>query len=130
VDFAFFVKARPGAEVLAPGFVPIDGNGISVTPPLLYQFDARRTFRVIQALLASGRAEIQWVFVARHLTGMMLEAAERDGVPAAVRERAGRFLKQPRGKAHWDHLHVRIRCPDSDRPTCVDHGASRAPRDT
>ncbi|MDD5305859.1 MAG: penicillin-insensitive murein endopeptidase [Deltaproteobacteria bacterium] len=122
VDLLFYLTNRAGKPVVSPGFVPVDGNGVSVTPPLKYAFDAGRNWTLVAALLSSKRADVQFIFVADHVRAMLLAAADKARAPRWLVARAEQVLRQPGRKAHWDHFHVRILCPGDDRPECRDVG--------
>jgi penicillin-insensitive murein DD-endopeptidase len=122
VDLPFYLTDRAGKPVISPGFVPVDGNGVSVTPPLEYLFDAERSWALVAALLTSKRADVQFVFVANHVKAMLLAAADKARAPRWLVARAGQVLRQPGSKTHWDHFHVRIMCPAGDKPACRDVG--------
>jgi len=122
VDFLFYVTDPGGAPVANEGFVPFDGNGFSVDPPMRYRFDARRNWALVEALLSCDEAEVQWIFVADHLKDILLSYAVEAGAPRGIVAKARSVLHQPSKKAHWDHFHVRIYCPAGDRPECDDVG--------
>jgi murein endopeptidase len=125
VDFAFFMRDAKGAAAAPADFVAFDRNGYSVDPPMAFRFDAARNWTLVAALLASTKAEIQWIFVADHLKRILLEQARRTGASSTLVARAERALRQPGPKSHWDHFHVRVRCPAGDGEACRDVAASR-----
>lgn len=122
VDFVFYMVDAKGKPVVVDEFVPFDSNGFSVDPPMKYRFDVERNWALVEALLRSSKATVQWIFVADHLRKLLLDHAEKIGAPASVRRKAKQVLRQPGKKAHWDHFHVRIYCPSSDKPRCEDVG--------
>lgn len=123
VDLAFYVLGSSGKPVSPDLYIPFDGNGYSVDPPMQYRFDTARNWALVEALIRSEHAEVQWIFVADHLKQLMLEhATARKQTPRSVIGKARQILKQPGKKAHWDHFHVRIYCPADDRPRCQDVG--------
>ena len=123
VDLAFYVLDKSGQPVSPDQFIPFDRNGFSVDPPMEYRFDTARNWALVEALIRSERAEVQWIFVADHLKQLLLQyATSNKKTPRSVIGKARQILKQPGKKAHWDHFHVRIYCPADDRPTCQDVG--------
>jgi penicillin-insensitive murein DD-endopeptidase len=121
-DLAFFMRDRDGRPVAPADFIAFDRNGYSVDPPLAYRFDTARNWALVAALLASDRAEVQWIFVAEHLKRLLLEQADASGASPALVARARRVLRQPGAKSHWDHFHVRVRCPADGEQICRDWG--------
>jgi penicillin-insensitive murein endopeptidase len=126
VDFAFYMRDAGGRPVVPDDFVAFDRNGYSVDPPLAFRFDAARNWTIVAALLRSDRAEVQWIFVAEHLKRLLLEHADAAGAPADLVAAARRALRQPGAKSHWDHFHVRIRCPGEPGGACRDARSARA----
>jgi penicillin-insensitive murein endopeptidase len=122
VDFAFYMTDRKGVPATSEVFVPFDGNGFSVEPPMEYRFDTARNWALVRALLESRAAEVQWIFVADHLRARLLEHGAGAGAPRPVLNMARQVLRQPGAKGHWDHFHVRIYCPAGDLPRCRDVG--------
>ena len=78
------------------------------------------------APVRSDRAEVQWIFVAEHLKKLLLDRADAADAPADLQAAARRALRQPGAKSHWDHFHVRIRCPGGPGGVCRDARAARA----
>jgi len=120
VDLAFYMSDGEGRPAIPADFVAFDSNGYSVDPPMAFRFDAARNWAVVAALLASERAEVQWIFVAEHLKRLLLEQAGASGARPALVARARRLLRQPGAKSHWDHFHVRVRCPADGGQACLD----------
>ena len=122
VDIAFYALNRKGTSVSHQEMIPFDKNGYSIDPPMAYQFDVNRNWALVHAMMESGSAEVQWIFVASHLKEMLLAHAEETGVPRATIRRAEQMMKQPSNSSHFDHFHVRIYCPKGDKPHCQDQG--------
>ena len=122
VDFLFYLFDDKGRPSSSEEFIPIDRNGFSTEPPMSYRFDTARNWALVRSLLTSRRAEVQWIFVADHLKQLLIDHALESGAPRKVIGRARQVLRQPGAKTHMDHFHVRIYCPRSDRPRCVDIG--------
>jgi murein endopeptidase len=114
------MRDAAGKPVRPLDFVAFDRNGFSVDPPMAYRFDVARNWAVVAALLTSDRAEVQWIFVAEHLKRLLLEGARAAGARPALVARARQVLRQPGAKSHWDHFHVRVRCPSDGGPACRD----------
>jgi len=122
LDLAFYMRDAEGKPAIPVDFVAFDHNGYSVDPPMAFRFDAARNWAIVAALLSSERAEVQWIFVAEHLKRILLEQADTSGANAALVAKARRALRQPGAKSHWDHFHVRVRCPAEGGPVCRDWG--------
>jgi penicillin-insensitive murein endopeptidase len=122
VDLLFYVLDKSGEPVSPELFIPFDRNGYSVEPPMEYRFDTARNWALVEALIRSNRASVQWIFVADHLKQLLLDYATTHKAPRSVIGKARQILRQPGKKAHWDHFHVRIYCPADDRPACEDVG--------
>ncbi|MCK9462293.1 MAG: penicillin-insensitive murein endopeptidase [Proteobacteria bacterium] len=120
VDFAFYMRDATGAPAVPADFVAFDRNGFSVDPPMAFRFDAARNWALVAALLSSKRAEVQWIFVSEHLKRILLLHADASGAAPMLVARARRALRQPGAKSHWDHFHVRIRCPADSGESCRD----------
>lgn len=96
-------------------------------PVPVAQFDARRNWALVRAMLSNPSAEVQWIFVHRDLAGLLLAQAEREGTDPATVMRALALLHQPTdSQPHDDHMHVRLFCDPADRPFgCSDKGPKR-----
>lgn len=122
VDLMFYALDRAGKPAVPGDFVPFDANGFSVDPPMEYRFDTARNWALVEALIRSERATVQWIFVADHLKRLLIDRAISRKASPGVIGKARQILRQPGNKAHWDHFHVRIYCPADDRPQCQDVG--------
>jgi penicillin-insensitive murein endopeptidase len=131
VDVLFYYLDRRGEPWPAKG-VPLDPRGRGwdfgdLTQPrddVRVTFDARRTWRFVQAMieddLAGDGGLVQRIFLAEHLRALLLAEAERVRAPRAVRARFGDLTCQP-GHPHDDHMHVRFFCSTEDlRAGCAD----------
>jgi penicillin-insensitive murein endopeptidase len=121
-DFLFFVRNSKGKTVVNGEFVAMDANGFSTDPPMELKLDLERNWALIEALLTSKRASVQWIFVAEKVRELLLSYAEAQGASPRVLGMARQVMKQPGSKAHVDHFHVRIYCSADDKPRCVDTG--------
>lgn len=123
-DVLFYAFDRMGGERQATGFTHYDAEGIADAPAHeagRLEFDTARNWTLVRHLLSDPRVVVQWIFVSVPLRNRMLDYALRQNEPETLRLRAQRVLVQPRDSSpHADHFHVRIACPDSDRPACID----------
>lgn len=122
VDLLFYLLDMKGNPVVNTRFVPVDKNGFSTEPPMVYRFDTVRNWELIVALIHSRRAKVQWIFVSKAIKSLLLSHAEQQGASPSVIRKAEQMLRQPGEKTHADHFHVRIYCPRGDRPACRDVG--------
>ncbi|MBN2716397.1 MAG: penicillin-insensitive murein endopeptidase [Deltaproteobacteria bacterium] len=122
VDFAFYVLNSAGQSVGISEMIPFDKNGYAIDPPMAYRFDVRRNWALVEALITSSKAQVQWIFVAEHLETLLLAHAAACGASKQTIWRAEQIMKQPSKSSHWDHFHVRIYCPANDKPECRDFG--------
>ncbi|MCC7534919.1 MAG: penicillin-insensitive murein endopeptidase [Deltaproteobacteria bacterium] len=124
VDIGFFVTEQ-GSPRPAAGWVELTARGTPVAsarPPLdRLRFDDAANWDLVRSIVESPHAEVQYVFVASWLEQRLLREAARRGEEASLVERAAHVMLQPRNATpHADHFHVRIYCPEDDRPMCVD----------
>ena len=88
--------------------------------------DAERTWAFLEALLSTG--EVGWVFMDYEIQAILYEALLDNGwtehaLAPIFQYPAGATV--PRGvirhaTGHADHFHVRFRCPEGDKPECID----------
>lgn len=120
-------------------FLFLDADGQPVEPETLlrvrrngevrgrdWTFDVARSWTLVEGLLTSERAQVQWIFIYEPLADMLLQHAAAIGADPVVIERAEQVLHQPGDSApHDDHFHLRIFCPLDDRlEGCVNWGPS------
>jgi penicillin-insensitive murein endopeptidase len=123
-DFAFFVEDADGNPVsVVPDLISMRADGTARYHPN-WRFDVERNWALIESLVTSQAARVQWVFIYAPLRAKLLDYAEDQGVDEAIIERAENVLRQPSDSArHDDHFHVRIYCSFEDRlEGCVDWG--------
>ena len=123
-DIGFFVLDADGNPTSSPGLLSMDSDGwhIGAEPEdseesqVILQFDVSRNWRLIEGLLQSNAAELQYIFVSNPLRRMLLEEARRQGASTATIRKASALLVQPGGMArpHDDHFHLRIHCTPRD----------------
>ncbi|MBM4346366.1 MAG: penicillin-insensitive murein endopeptidase, partial [Deltaproteobacteria bacterium] len=127
-DVLFYAVDRLGQDGEPAPFCRFDANGVSDWPAEdagRYEFDTARNWLLVRSWLGNVDVVVQWIFVAAPLRNLLLDHALRIGEPATLRARAARVLAQPRDSSpHADHFHVRIACPASDRPACLDGGVA------
>ena len=124
-DIAFFVLDEEGNPTVPPDLLSMDAQGryegpvddeVEDGPKLVLQFDAPRNWRLVEGLIESDAADLQYIFVSRPLRRMLLDEARRQNASAQTIEIARQVLVQPGGNAlpHDDHFHVRIHCTARD----------------
>lgn len=131
-DIAFFALNTTGGSVRLSRMVHFDDRGAAVTGDgTALHFDVARNWALVRSLLSHPAVVVQWVFVSAALRNMLLDHALRRGEPELLQERARRVMVQPSDSArHADHFHVRIACPQDDRPRCVNGpGRTKMARD-
>lgn len=122
-DIAFLMEDEAGNPV-----PPDDLLRVSSSLEARYRrglrFDVERNWAVIEALLRSDEAQVQWVFVYEPLKQALLEWAREAGVDPGIIAAADMVMRQPSGAApHDDHFHVRVYCSDQDRlEGCINWG--------
>lgn len=122
VDVGFFVSAVTGGEPVddLQRFIVFRRDGLSPRDETL-RFDDERNWLFVQELITQQDVPVQYMFVSRELRDRLIAEGQRQGASEEILARAAVILDQPsRGGAHRDHFHVRIYCPDDDRPRCQD----------
>lgn len=124
-DVGFFVTDRDGEPRNTKRLMRFDQHGRARDGSGLV-FDDYRNWLLVQLWLKDTRANLEHVFIARHLRRRLLDFARaRPAFKPFVRE-ASKFLHQPsNGLPHDDHFHVRIACPERQRALCSTQVASR-----
>jgi len=89
--------------------------------------DVRRTWALVASLLSDQMMEVQWIFMHKPLTELLLQEAGKENADPALVARAREILHQPSdAPPHDDHMHVRVFCPVASRVFgCVDKGPRR-----
>jgi len=89
--------------------------------------DLRRTWALVASLLSDPIIEVQWIFIHKPITELLLQEAEQEKADPALVARAREILHQPTdARPHDDHMHVRVFCPVQNRVFgCVDKGPRR-----
>jgi len=122
-DVAFPFRDATGKLVEVPTLIEVKRDGTPKAGPAL-TFDVPAGWDIVEGLLRSEHAEIQWIFVYAPLKAKLLEHARRIGADPEILARAEEVLHQPSDSAnHNDHFHVRIACTRDDRlEGCVNRG--------
>ena len=125
-DVGFYaMDERRNRQLVIERFFPFDGAGKSGEVPSA-EFDDRRNWAFVQALLEDERAKVRTVFVASWLKSRLLKHASEVHVPSGILEHAMVTLMQPaNAEPHHDHFHVRISCVPSQKSICHDDSIER-----
>ena len=92
-------------------------------PPRL--FDVPRNWALVAALVTDPAIDVEYLFISEPLKDRLIEYARSIAEPEELIQKARVILRQPghRTLPHDDHLHLRIRCAESDRyQGCIDEG--------
>jgi penicillin-insensitive murein endopeptidase len=124
VDLIYFALDDAGQPVAPGGCMPSYGpdrrssrcytpQERDVTPR---RFDVARNWALVRAMLTDEHARVRVIFMSLGVRKWLLEHAARIGEPPALIRRAESILMRPwNGRAHTDHMHVRIACTLDDR---------------
>ncbi len=106
---------------------PTAGDPASPSPVAGAKLDLASNWALIKALVTDPAISVQWIFVGRAITRLLLKHARRTGEPEHIIRRAMAVMHQPSdAQTHMDHMHVRIFCSRSDRHLGCQHwGPSR-----
>ncbi|MGE0785349.1 MAG: penicillin-insensitive murein endopeptidase [Sandaracinaceae bacterium] len=120
-DIGFFLLDADGHAVQAPHFVSLRRDGCGHIRDTRYCFDPARNVALLSAMVQDPVAQVQYVLVAPDIRNRVLAEAERQGIPTELLERIRTVTEPHAGSAsHRSHFHVRIYCPEDDRPGCID----------
>lgn len=119
-DVSLFYTDLDGGSVEPARFVELHREtGCGRDHGQTYCLDGRRTFLYLVALLEDEAARVQVVLIASDLRELVLAAGRRLDVTQETLDRVREITRPRQGSAsHRSHLHVRIECPESDRPRC------------
>lgn len=128
IDLAFYATDPDGNPTLLPDLLVFDDQGKSRKYNGYYRFDVPRNWALVEALIRSESAALQYLFISKGLRALLLDYAESQEVDAEIIEQAEILLRQPaKYIPHDDHLHVRIYCtPEDLQAGCEDIGAEHA----
>ncbi len=80
------------------------------------RFDVKRNWALVKAMLGDEHARVRVIFMSLGVRRWLLEHAAGSGESRAIIRRAEKTLmRPPKGRAHTDHMHVRIACTRDDR---------------
>lgn len=121
-DLGLFLTDDEHRPVEPDRFVTLEeGSACGRDRGRTFCLDGARTFRFLAALVADDAVEVQWVLIAADLRELVLAAGRRLDPPPELLERVAEVTELRDGSAsHRSHLHVRILCPEDDRPRCRD----------
>lgn len=120
-DLGFYLLDEEGNSTQPDRFVNMRRNGCGRVGETRFCFDAARNWSLLAALVEDPVARIQYVLVAPDIRRRVLAEGERVGAPAELLERVGIVTEPHSGsRSHRSHFHVRIYCPEDDRPRCAD----------
>lgn len=124
-DLAFYATDPDGNPTLLPDLITFDDDGKSKKYNGYYRFDVARTWSLVQALIESESASLQYLFISNGLRKLLLDYAQEHNASAELLRRAQILLRQPaKYIPHDDHLHIRIYCTPQDLEAgCEDFGA-------
>ncbi len=133
VDMLYFAVDYKGRPLRSKAMVRFKGDGSSHRIDShgirrsKRSFDVERNWILIRALLEEQTVEVQYIYMYEPLIALLLDHARKLGEPEELIARAEAVMEQPVDSSpHDDHLHVRLFCPENDRPFgCLD---GRTPR--
>jgi penicillin-insensitive murein endopeptidase len=126
-DVGFYMMSDKGKHVNPHRFVAFAGSGRPRGTESV-RFDDERNWALIQALLEDEKANVQYLFVSSGLRARLLAYAAKKNLPKDLYTKAMATLMSPKdADVHDDHFHVRIACPASMQPACVDEPSMRTP---
>lgn len=123
-DLGFYMRDDAGDHATAPHFVPMSSAGHGWLDGERLTFDDEANWLFVEALLTDAQAPVQHLFVSDALRRRLVRQARASGASPELVERVRWMLLQPGTgpRSHRDHFHVRIYCPQGERPRCEDRG--------
>lgn len=80
------------------------------------RFDEARNWALVKAMLTDEEARVRVIFMSLGARRWLLDhAASLKEPPALIKKAEKTLMRPPRGRAHTDHMHVRIKCTQDDR---------------
>jgi penicillin-insensitive murein endopeptidase len=80
------------------------------------RFDVARNWALVRAMLTDPRARVRVIFTSLGVRGWLLaHAAEIGESRELIRKAELTLMRPPGGRAHTDHMHVRLACTVDDR---------------
>ncbi|MCB9531083.1 MAG: penicillin-insensitive murein endopeptidase [Myxococcales bacterium] len=125
-DIALPMLDPNGIPIEAATLVPLRASGVARDRSGL-QLDVSRAWTLVESLVASDEAQLQWLFLYDPLKQQILAHARAVGADPELIARAEEILHQPGDSApHDDHLHIRVFCSRDDLlDGCVNWGPAR-----
>jgi penicillin-insensitive murein endopeptidase len=131
VDLLFYVTTADGRPIRNPGFLRFGYDGFArhrEGRPRWVRFDVERQWLLIRAMLEDPSANVQWLFIARHLEALIVEYARARGEDDELVWRAENLMKQPSDSfSHDDHIHMRVGCTPNEEVSGCRGGGYRWP---
>jgi penicillin-insensitive murein endopeptidase len=127
VDLVYYAATPSGAPIPSPGFVRYGSDGLAQVKDERYvRLDVERQWLLVKALLTSDKAQVQWLFVSRHVEALLIDYARAKGEDLQLVWRAETMLLEPADSSpHDDHLHLRIACSAEEELTGCEGGGPR-----
>jgi penicillin-insensitive murein endopeptidase len=120
-DVSFYMMQRDHRPHDGFAFSEFDAFGRGLAPHGDLRFDVARNWQLVAKLVDDSDARVQYIFVAHSIRQLLLsEAVRRKADPSVIARAASVLIEPAHGNPHRSHFHVRIYCPLSDRPACVD----------
>ena len=80
------------------------------------RLDLARNWALVKAMLADDKIRVRVIFMSLGIRRWLLEYAAKIKEPRAlIRQAEKKLMRPPRGRAHTDHMHVRVACTQDDR---------------
>ena len=146
VDLLLYLTDLKGRPRVPTAMLYLDKQGLTVEPeekeaaaakepgqqppPTVEErkkLDLERNWALVRALVTDPKVPVQWIFIGKPISRLLLAHARRIKEPEALIVRAATLMHQPSDSlSHMDHYHVRIYCSLADRHLgCLDGGPQR-----
>jgi penicillin-insensitive murein endopeptidase len=127
VDIGFYAMSAKGRPANVTRFIAFDRHGRAKDSDRI--FDDARNWALVEALIQDEKAGVRYIFISDALRGRLLAYASKKKVPQDLFQKAAMVMMSPKdADLHDDHFHVRIACPESMRPTCIEESFLRDER--
>jgi penicillin-insensitive murein endopeptidase len=119
-------KSASPRETRSPRAVTPTSTPTSLPVPPT-KLDLRRNWAMMAALVTDPEVPVQWIFIGRRISRLLLAYGKRKRKSKQLIERLALVMRQPGDASpHTDHIHVRVFCDPGDRyQGCVDRGPPR-----
>lgn len=123
VDLGFYFLDEEGQPYEPGRFVDVRRDRSARVGDRTLTFDVARNWKLVEALLGDGDADVHFILVNGRIRDWLLAHARSLGVAGERYRQASRVLVRPRrGRhPHRNHFHVRIYCPET-AAGCRDRG--------